>query len=42
MQADPWETRNLADTHATPVREMNALLQDWMRRTDDPNATDFV
>jgi arylsulfatase A-like enzyme len=42
MQADPWETRNLADTNATPVREMNALLQDWMRRTDDPNATDFV
>jgi arylsulfatase A-like enzyme len=42
MQADPWETRNMAETNPARVKELNALLQDWMRRTDDPQAMDFV
>jgi arylsulfatase A-like enzyme len=42
IQADPWETRNLAEREPARVRELNALLQDWMRRTDDPNRDNFA
>lgn len=42
MQTDPWEMKNLAETSPGRVRELNTLLQDWMRRTDDPQARDFA
>ena len=42
MRADPWEKNNLAGRDADRVKELNALLQDWMRRTDDPNREDFA
>ena len=37
LKDDPWETRNLVDepAHAGRVRELTALLIDWMRRSDD-------
>jgi arylsulfatase A-like enzyme len=38
LRNDPWETRNLAGQpgQARRVRELTALLKDWMKRTDDP------
>jgi arylsulfatase A-like enzyme len=38
LREDPWETRNLAAdrSQAGRVRELTALLKDWMKRTDDP------
>ena len=37
LRRDPWETRNLAGGagQAGRVRELTALLKDWMKRTDD-------
>jgi arylsulfatase A-like enzyme len=37
LRADPWELRNLADdpAYAQEVRELAAVLQDWVERTDD-------
>ena len=37
LDTDPREMKNLADApdHAERVAEMTALLQDWMKRTDD-------
>jgi arylsulfatase A-like enzyme len=38
LRSDPWETRNLAGApgQAGRVRELTALLKDWMKKTDDP------
>jgi arylsulfatase A-like enzyme len=37
LQRDPWELTNLADdpAHAVRVRELAAVLQAWMEKTDD-------
>lgn len=38
IRSDPWERHNLAASarHAGRLKQMNALLQDWMKRVDDP------
>jgi len=38
LRRDPWETRNLAGnpSHASRVRELTAMLREWMRKTGDP------
>jgi N-sulfoglucosamine sulfohydrolase len=37
LEVDPWELRNLADEvrYAKQVRELAAVLQEWMEQTDD-------
>ena len=37
LEADPWELRNVADVprYAKQVRELAAVLQEWMEQTDD-------
>jgi N-sulfoglucosamine sulfohydrolase len=37
LEADPWELRNVADEprYAKQVRELAAVLQEWMEQTDD-------
>jgi N-sulfoglucosamine sulfohydrolase len=37
LAADPWELRNVADEprYAKDVRELAAVLQEWMEQTDD-------
>ena len=41
LAADPWELRNVADDprYAKEVRELAAVLQDWMEQTNDFPAT---
>jgi arylsulfatase A-like enzyme len=36
VKADPWETRNLVEAEPARVRELRALLREWMSRVDDP------
>jgi arylsulfatase A-like enzyme len=38
VKKDPWELKNLAGDarFAGRLKEMNALLRDWMNRVDDP------
>jgi N-sulfoglucosamine sulfohydrolase len=37
LEADPWELRNVADEprYARQVRQLAAVLQEWMEQTDD-------
>jgi N-sulfoglucosamine sulfohydrolase len=37
LKADPWELRNLADdpAYAREVRELAAMLQEWIEQSDD-------
>ena len=37
LQRDPWEVRNVADDprYAKEVRELAAVLQEWMEQTND-------
>ena len=41
LEADPWETRNLAaqPEHAATLRELRGRLEDWMRATGDMGGT---
>jgi len=41
LEADPWELRNVADEprYARQVRQLAAVLQEWMEQTDDFPAT---
>ncbi len=41
LRSDPWELKNLAGARSAVLRRMNAALQDWMRRTGDPEAVEF-
>ncbi len=38
LRRDPWETKNLAadPAQAARIRDLTALLKDWMHKTDDP------
>jgi arylsulfatase A-like enzyme len=38
LHSDPWEMRNLASDPAQTrrLRELTALLKDWMKTTGDP------
>jgi arylsulfatase A-like enzyme len=38
IREDPWEMKNLAGNpaQAERVKQMTALLKDWMKKTDDP------
>ena len=41
LEADPWETRNLATLpeHAATLRDLRAKLEEWMRATQDQGGT---
>jgi N-sulfoglucosamine sulfohydrolase len=41
LASDPWEVRNVADDpkYAKEVRELAAVLQEWMEQSDDFPAT---
>jgi arylsulfatase A-like enzyme len=36
ISEDPHELKNIADKYPDRVRELTALLADWMKKTDDP------
>jgi arylsulfatase A-like enzyme len=43
IQDDPWEMKNLAGdpAQAERIRQLTALLKDWMKKTDDPVLVDW-
>jgi len=43
LNKDPWELNNLANEPAqeSRLKKMNKLLQQWMKKLDDPDLADF-
>ena len=41
VRKDPWELKNLADDpkHAGDKRSLRAMLEQWMKQTNDPRAS---